>query len=333
MTDHPEHFSFDSDALPAGERFQHYREMNAGGAEAKEAGPHFRARVDRWRLDRAILHDRELNDVIHELDDGHGNAANFDHFTVTLIRSGRFDVDTGGGFVPIPPGSIYVIDMTRPMRSWARNAHTTTFSLARELTLATGADERLLHGLVLDRRRGALLADFMVSLVARVDDLPGDAIVSITQAFASLLAVGLDLQVAEDPDAEIGIEDMARLQRVRRLIEQRLVDPLFGPDVAIGQSGLSRATVYRLFKPHGGLSAYIQKRRLDRVRVALSDVTNGRALPEIVQACGFLSESHCSRLFRSAFGVRPGHYRAELIKARDAGLPEERLHYWHPELR
>jgi len=307
--------------------------MNAGGAVAREVGPAFRARVDRWRLDRAILHDRELNDVIHELDELHGNAAKFDHFTITLIRSGRFEVDTEGGFVRVPPGSIYLIDMTRSMRTWARGAHTTTFSLARDLMLATGANERLLHGLVLNPERGALLADFMVSLVARIDDLPGDAIVSVTQAFASLLAVGLDLQLDQDPDGENTVEDMARLQRVRRLIEQRLDDPLFGPDMAIGQSGLSRATVYRLFKPKGGLSAYIQKRRLDRVRVALSNLADSRPLPEIALACGFLSESHCSRLFQAAFGIRPGLYRAELIRARDAGLPEDRLHYWHADLR
>ena len=51
-----------------------------------------------------------------------------------------------------------------------------------------------------------------------------------------------------------------------------------------------------------------------------------------VRDSGFLSESHCSRQFLTAFGVRPGEYRAEILGARE-GADQRRVDYWLAELQ
>lgn len=319
-----ERLTFDSDAHPRGERLARYRAVNAGGAEATEAGPEFRATVRRWRLDRAVLHERWLNDVIHEVDPA--RLGGLDHFMLTLVRAGRYEVDIGGGFAPVAPGAMVLLDMTRPMRSLAGDAHVVTTSLAREVVTTAAGPADDLHGLVLGEAEAGLLADFLVALVDRVDALPASSALAVTQVLAGLVGMALDQRKgrsSREPAA-----DAERLARVRWMIEQRLAEPRFGPEKVIADTGLSRATLYRLFQPHGGLAAYLRKRRLDRVRVALSDPHERRSLAALAADSGFASESHCSRLFAAAFGVRPGEYRA----ARAEAL-RERLGYWFDELK
>ena len=69
-----ERLAFDSDSFPPAERFQNYCDSNGSGVTACEAGPAFRARIARWRLDRTVLHDRHLNDVIHKRTAAHAAA-------------------------------------------------------------------------------------------------------------------------------------------------------------------------------------------------------------------------------------------------------------------
>ena len=68
--------------------------------------------------------------------------------------------------------------------------------------------------------------------------------------------------------ADAAASDIAAmtLRRARAHIEARLAEPGLTP-AAIGRAlGLSRSALYRLFAPFGGIAAYVQGRRLARVR-------------------------------------------------------------------
>jgi AraC-like DNA-binding protein len=327
----PERLSFDSDLHPAHLRLDRYREINGAGVSASDLGPDFRVRLERWRLDRVVLHERHLNDVQHIRTEAHARTDGVDHFVIHIVRSGSYQVDAGAGLVSVPPPSIILVDMAQPMQSRSKDAHILTVSMARGLVAEALGSTRDLHGKVLTGNRVALFVDFALALAGRVNTLPPDMVHGTTRALIALLAAATG-DLAEHERPEVSEADAARLDRARGVIEQRLSDPMLGPDALVTATGLSRATLYRLFQPRGGLMAYIQRRRLDRVRVALSRKSERRSLAAIASDSGFLSESHCSRQFVSAFGIRPGEYRAEILDAA-GGADERRVDYWVADLR
>ena len=299
----PEHLRFSSDAFPETERFERYRTLYARGANAVQTGAAFHAEVTGWRLDRALLFDRRLHDVGHERPAERLSGDGFDHFTLTLLVSGELEVDSGWGWQALAPGAVMLLDMLRPARNRMRQAHVVTTSLARERVEAASGAVDLLGGAVIPPAQAGLLADYLQSLVARLPGLPASTMPAVTQPIGTLLAVAL----AADGDA---LQLPGHADRVRQLIEARLDDPAFTATTAIADSGLSRATLYRLFQPFGGLAQYIRRRRLNRVRAALADPLDQRPFGDIARASGFASEAHGHRLFQEAFGTRPGEFRA-----------------------
>lgn len=327
-----EGLSFDSESFPPASRFEQYRLANRGGADAYEVGPNFRAKVQRWRLERIVIHERWFNDVVHERIGARAAQDGVEHFMLTVVLSGGYEVDSGQGFKRVTPGHSILIDMAETMRSRAQNAHVITLSLPREMVEGARGDSGGLHGTVLASSDGGLLADLLRSIAARAPQLAMADVPGITRALTALLSVAFDRWSQPRDPAEGFDADEARFQRARQRIEQLLGHPQFGPAALVAQLGVSRATLYRLFKPYGGLQNYIQRRRLDRVRVALSRPENQRPFPLVAAEAGFASESHCSRLFLEVFGVRPGEYRAEVAGEAPLAGTERRIDYWIRDL-
>ena len=77
-----------------------------------------------------------------------------------------------------------------------------------------------------------------------------------------------------------------------------------------GRFQLSRATLYRLFEPDGGLSRYIQDQRLHRavMRLISSDFRNARMIDFAVDF-HFSSDTTFVRAFHRQFGLPPGEVR------------------------
>jgi len=74
--------------------------------------------------------------------------------------------------------------------------------------------------------------------------------------------------------------------------------------------GWSRATLYRLFEPDGGLMKYIQRRRLQRAYAALVSPAHAhRRILDIALDCHFASDATFNRAFRRTYGVPPGELR------------------------
>jgi AraC-like DNA-binding protein len=76
---------------------------------------------------------------------------------------------------------------------------------------------------------------------------------------------------------------------------------------------LSRSTLYALCEPLGGVAAFIQKRRLNRVHAILANPHHRGRISEVAHQHGFVSGAHFSRAFRRAFDCSPR-------EARDASL-------------
>jgi AraC-like DNA-binding protein len=324
----PERLSFDTEVLPPDERMDRYRALYGIGAEVEATGPAPRVTFEGWRLDRAIIYDRRLNDIGHYRSETELDRYGMSHWTVTLVIEGWIAFDLGTGFRQIRPGEILLVDVSAPGRNDTRQARVATLSIAQDRLEEIIGPLDGLHGLVLAAEDCRLYADFVGSLLANLPTMSSRALAAATSAMGTLLAIALEKQGRHDAIAAPSRES-ARLTQIRALVDARLRDPDFGPDAAIEESGLSRATLYRLLRPQHGLAAFIQRRRLERIRSCLSDPLDQRPFAAVAAAAGFHDDGQANRAFVARYGIRPGAYRA----ATSGGEPIEQFRTWQEDLR
>jgi AraC-like DNA-binding protein len=119
------------------------------------------------------------------------------------------------------------------------------------------------------------------------------------------------------------------LAAVKRHIEANLDSE--SPTVAelCRRFGLSRASLYRLFVPDGGIARYIRDRRLHQAFRMLASPAGCRArIIDIAVSFQFSSDSTFIRAFRRRFGLTPGALRRSFA----APAPRDRSHAPRPEL-
>ncbi|MGV7032820.1 helix-turn-helix domain-containing protein [Methylobacterium symbioticum] len=310
--------SFIFDSSEEDGTFEGYRSLYAGGSDVSATGERFRARVDAHRLGRMIVFDRRLGGVMHSRDGGRVRRDGFDHFTIQLLRSGRFHGGSLGSERLLDPGEVILFDMTCPQRTRADGAHFVTVSLARDLIEAVLPDARRLHGEILPAAAAGLLADLMESLARRAGSLSPETAGRTSRALAELLAGAFGAPDALAECAHDAAADLRR-QRAETYIEAHLHDPRLDPERVADALALSRTTLYGLFAQSGGVARHILTRRLERLRSALGRPSETRSVTTLTYDHGFTSESHCSRAFRAAFGMPPGRYRSEMERLRVTG--------------
>ena len=217
-------------------------------------------------------------------------------------------------------GQIRIVDMARPF-AISTEAYSSLYVMTPRTLLEESAKLDL-HGLVVsaDSVSGRLLGSHLRAL--------GDTIERMTSAEAeaaakALVALIRGAVVAHAPPLSgepRPIEKML-LSSARRFVEANLDDLSLSPEAVRRHLGVSRTLLYKVFEPAGGVSAFVQARRLDRAFDAiLHDHAERRTLGEIAYRHGFRSDAHFSRAFRARFGVTPGRLRKLGEAARLEGL-------------
>jgi AraC-like DNA-binding protein len=196
----------------------------------------------------------------------------------------------------------------------------------------------ILHGQILRRESGAarLLSEHLHTLSQTLPDMAAREAPMLAEAAISMVAACFR-PTAETRERAGASMVAATLDTIKRHIEARLDRPSLTPASIATAFRLSRSSLYRLFEPLGGVSGYIQERRLARAHAALLQPANrGRRVHEIAFDCGFSSEAHFSRSFRSAYGIAPSALQKEGGRAaRLTWLLEDEYNYarWIAQFR
>ncbi len=303
-----DHLAFRTSDYAAAERFPRYSDFYGAGVEVVQIGEQVEADIQATRLDGLMLFDRRVKGVGVERSAATVRSAGFDHFTLQLNRTGEFHVEGADGFGLVRPGELVLLDMAKPMRTRMPDTAVVTVSLGRDLVAAAANAPDRLHGRVLSGGGAGLLGDFLVSLARRAGTLDTQAKSAVAQTLVDLLRPALGVERSADEPARARL-DAIRLEMAQRFIEANLGRPDLMPDAVAAAAGLSRATLYRLFEPCGGVAKYVQARRLLLLRAALQNPLQPLPFAALAHAAGFASESHASRSFHKAYGLRPGDFR------------------------
>ncbi len=330
-----EMFAFDSATCAPEDAFAQYRDLYGLGTDVERTSAPFFARVRSWRLDRTLLFMREYGGICHRRGARVAHDG-FDHFVLHYVVSGELMGGPADKAVPVAPGEILVLDTTVPMESGASAVQLITVSIARDAMRSAAGSLDGLHGHRIGAREGALLASLLRELVEQAPHLPPGAHAAVTRTMVDLLSVAIN-PAGTGGRSEFYRLEQVRRESVRRLIQANIADPGLSVPAIISTVGISRASLYRMFESQGGVARFMQLCRLEHLQGRLDDRSfDGCSLAELAPGSGFSGESHASRLFKQAFGVSPGAYRAASIRgARDPSidLMSRRLHGSLVELR
>jgi AraC-like DNA-binding protein len=254
---------------------------------------------------------------------GSSSAATFERTAQTIARSGLDNIgvvtylaggcnlDADERLTEVHPGDVCILDMTRRTIVRGPDYESLAVVLPRALLepLLPNLDD--LHGLILKKETplAIMLVDHLRSLFREAPSLGlGDARAAARGTAALIAAFAGALANGRDTSAQAAAA--ASLQPLRRTIEANLANRDLGPEFLSRHAGVSRATLYRLFEPIGGVRAYIQQRRLTRAYQMITDPAHARLRVGTIAAhCGFSNDSVFSRAFREAYGVSPSDLR------------------------
>ena len=244
-----------------------------------------------------------------------------DNIGVTTYFAGGCELDAEGRVTEVHPGDVFILDLARRCTVRSPDYASLTIVLPRAMLepLLPNLDE--LHGLVL--KKGTPLATMLVHhLQILFREAPALGVAEARAAArgtAALIAVFAGASVnGRDDSAQAATA--ASLQALRRAVEANLANRDLGPELLSQHAGVSRATLYRLFEPIGGVREYIRQRRLARAYQMITDPARARMRVGTIAAdCGFTSDSVFSRAFREAYGLSPSELRRASSRANAAG--------------
>jgi AraC-like DNA-binding protein len=174
-----------------------------------------------------------------------------------------------------------------------------------------------LHGRALIGPYADLLADYFQLLARNLPNVSSGIADDLARATCDMLVVCLTPSLTAAERAWGPLEAVL-LRRAKRYIESQLCSPELSPDTIAASLSVSRRTLYRVFEPFRGIHKYVQQRRLERVRQALTDRGTRRNISEIAADYGF------ARAFKLQFGISPAEARGLMVDKSTA--PAETIH-------
>ncbi len=234
-----------------------------------------------------------------------------DDILVQVYRSSSYRLTADGEETVVEAGDVALIDLSREMTIEADQVSNITAVLPRRLVEPLVADLDGIHGRVLRKETPfcELLSSHVLALEREAAWMPRSQGEAVTLATAALTAAAIGASSDGSSKARAGTRT-ALLQMARREIDSHLADPALGPEFLMRRLGLSRAALYRLFEPLGGVSRHIRRRRLSRAfREITSPSHTHERIGAIAYRWGFTNLTSLGRLFRQTYGMTPQEAR------------------------
>ena len=261
-------------------------------------------------------------------------ADGMDHYMVQLYESGEMLWETSKGSFSFPENGLVVFDLSREVSLKTNDFANISLIIPRDMLESQIKFENDQHLRIL---RGSepmvqLLRDHMMSLKRLSSQMSARQAVEIAPATIGLTAACLNAAVSDAPQQQAGLS-LAQMSVIRRLIERNLSNPSMSAEWITARAGMSRAKLYQLFEPLGGVANYVRERRLRRGLLALADGNaRHRSIFDIALDSGYSTDTAFSRAFKARYGFSPSEIRrGEAVRGNRMTNPDSvdrRYEHW-----
>jgi AraC-like DNA-binding protein len=241
-------------------------------------------------------------------------SATQERIAICLLVKGSITGFAGDAPIRADPGDLMFVDLSQSLtiRQSAADGLVDEVALwtARDRILPLVSDESALHGLALrsDSPAGAVIGASMRAFIESAPSMRSTEFDAIAEGLIALAAKSITPELARS--GEPAPPPLASFVKIRRYIDRKLASPDLSADSIAAEFGLSRASLYRLFEPAGGIAKYIRKVRLNRAYQEITAVElSNRRIGHIAFQLGFKNVSAFSRLFHEVYGLTPGEAR------------------------
>jgi len=240
-----------------------------------------------------------------------------DHYAIQTHVSGQQDVRVGSKTATCKVGDVLIVDFADTYEATATDSTQRSIVIPRRLLAPHLNDpdnqaKRLLKG---GSALTRLLVNHMTGIFNLIGDMTEAEAAHVVQPTILLVAGVLNGSLAQVTDGG-SAANASLLVQAKSEIEKNLKRAVT-VDKLCAALNCSRATLYRLFEPEGGVRAYIQERRLRRsAQELLSTAGSGKRICDVAYTWGFVSEAHYSRAFRLRFDMTPREARQSWLETR-----------------
>jgi AraC-like DNA-binding protein len=303
-------------ALPASQKdsADQYRDAFNDMFEADVDPAGFHCKSAKIHLGSAILSHASMAGQVFRRTRPLTRKNDVDSIQIICDAAGTWSGDYDGKSASGRPGTVRFVDLSRPFVNNTTSFETFGLIIPRK-ALGKEVANLDLHGLVLPETSAStwLLAAHIRTVWKAADTLtPAEALIA-AEAAGILASGAINGMISVTSDTMKPIE-RTLFSVARDYIDAHLADLTLTPAKICQHLGVSARTLYRIFEEAGGVSSYIQSRRLDTSYHAISCAENGKVpLAEIAYAHGFQSNAHFSRAFAARFGMPPGELRRQGI--------------------
>jgi AraC-like DNA-binding protein len=232
-----------------------------------------------------------------------------DQILVVCYRKGSWTIETGGQKRRVEAGELVFLDMSKEVVIEAEAIENSSLAISRRKLEAIVPFLNEAHCYV---RPGGPLVNVLIGIMDHVrahgPSMPVAEARAISESIIQLAAACLEPLSRQSHEAGASTVPVIA---IKAAIEKRLLDPSLDPKSLLEDFGITRSTLYRLFEPSGGVSAYITERRLHHaLRVLADPLQSPRRISQLAFDLGFSHASAFTRAFKDLFGLSPKDARA-----------------------
>lgn len=240
-----------------------------------------------------------------------------DHLGFCLVLDGAIEVEAGGAAAVAKAGDIALLNLREPMRLVFGSQGSMTSSLTlwvRRTRLPIQLTQSPLPGVLAKAVAPgiAVVAAAFRALLTQLDTITVKEMDELVVGLVVLVAHAMPLRTTSNLSQPKPPAPLETFVTLCRYIEGNLTARDLGVEKLAATFGLSRASLYRLFEPVGGVASFIRERRLARaVQELTTPGLQDRRIGPIAYQAGFHSIAAFNRAFRAAYGETPRDIRKQ----------------------
>ncbi len=243
-------------------------------------------------------------------------SADADHWVLSIHRKGQALVETDGRIIEETPGTFSLRTLTRPFRGKVTTGSSVlSLHVPRDLFPEIASSIDSLNNTLMGDGLKTVLADYLLSLERNLPTI----LETDRQRVAQMTEMMIAGCLAPSPESVLAAQQgiaATLLERAKHHIRRNLRSHTLSPTELCQVLNISRAQLYRLFEPQGGVARIIRKERLTAAHAVLANVRERHHIYEIAYEFGFGSADEFSKAFRREFGYSPKEVRDAMPTSR-----------------